>query len=228
MAYSPLERPSVFPPVIKNVMIITGLAFFAQQTPGLGSLLFEWGSLWPVGDPGVVRTPQGIRSLAPFYPWQVVSYAFLHGDFGHILFNIFAFWMFGVPLENTWGSKRFALYYFVSVVGAALTQLAVMYLTEDFSPVVGASGGVFGILLAFGMMYPEQRIYLYFAIPVKAKYFVIGYGVLELILGVSSTNSNVAHFAHLGGLFAGLALILYWRSQANARQRATGGWRRDL
>ncbi len=124
---------------------------------------------------------------------------------------MFALWMFGVQIENTWGSKRFAIFYFACVIGAALIQMMVMWGVPI--PTLGASGGVFGILLAFGMLFPEQPIYLYFLFPIKAKWFVIGFGALELWAAVTGTQAGVANFAHLGGMLFGFLLIMYWRGK---------------
>lgn len=206
-AYQPPTSFAVFPPVIKNLLILNALVFLAQIVPQTNQMLIYWFGLWPLGS-----APMGAGS---FWPWQVVSYAFLHGDMMHILFNMFALWMFGVQLENTWGTRRFAIFYFVCVIGAGLIQLTVATIEPGFYPTIGASGGVFGILLAFGMTFPEQPIYLYFLFPIKAKWFVIGYGVLELIGGVQSVGggSSIAHFAHLGGMLFGFLLIQYWRGK---------------
>jgi membrane associated rhomboid family serine protease len=168
-----------------------------------------------------------------FRIYQLVTYMFMHGNFGHLFFNMFALWMFGNTLENIWGSKRFLLFYMVCGIGAGLCQELVQYIqyatslaqyeTVNMSgriismdsylnmmTTVGASGAIYGLLLAFGMMFPDSRIYLYFLCPIKAKWFGIGYAVLELILGFQGVD-NVAHFAHLGGMLFGLLLILYWR-----------------
>jgi membrane associated rhomboid family serine protease len=132
---------------------------------------------------------------------------FLHGGFGHLFFNLFALWMFGQQIEHIWGTKRFVSYYLLSGVGAALIHMLV-----SGSPVLGASGGVFGILLAYGMMFPNRRILLLIPpVPIPAKFFVAGYGALELLNGLSAPYSGIAHFAHLGGMVAGFALIRYWR-----------------
>lgn len=204
--YRPPTQFSVFPPVIKNLLILNGLFFMAQLVPTTASLLTYWLALWPLDVP---RGP----GFPSFWPWQLVSYAFLHGGFGHLFFNMFALWMFGVQIENTWGSRRFAIFYFVCVIGAAVLQLIVATMDPRIYPTVGASGGVFGILLAFGMMFPEQPIYIYFLFPIKAKWFVIGYGLIELFAGVTGTQSGVAHFAHLGGMLFGFILIQYWRGR---------------
>ncbi|MEN1728303.1 MAG: rhomboid family intramembrane serine protease [Pseudomonadota bacterium] len=155
-----------------------------------------------------------------FQPWQLVSYGFLHGSFLHLFFNMFALYMFGLAIEQAWGTKRFLIYYFVCLVGAGLLQLVMTSVMGSPRPTIGASGAVFGILLAFGMMYPNQRILLIFPpIPMKAKWFVIVYGLLTLFFGVTGTMAGIAHFAHLGGMLFGFVLILYWGRQDFQRRR---------
>ena len=205
-SYRPPTAFAVFPPVIKNLLIINGLVYMAQLL--YNSFLIPLFALWPVGTPYV---------NVNFWPWQLVSYGFLHGSFMHVLFNMFGLWMFGVQIENTWGSKRFAIFYFVCVIGAGLVQLVVATLAAqsgEVYPTVGASGGVFGILLAFGMLFPNQVIMLLFPpIPMKAKYMVILFGGFALFAGVGGIGSNIAHFAHLGGMIFGFLLIMYWRGK---------------
>jgi membrane associated rhomboid family serine protease len=186
-----------------------------------------------------------------FRPYQLVTHMFMHGGFTHLLFNMFALWMFGRVLEGVWGPKRFFIYYFVTGLGAALLHTFVNFIefqsvaskmtpeavqmvmtqgTEIFNqgknfsdpiagklnlllniPTVGASGAVFGILLGFGMLFPNTQLMLLFPpIPIKAKYFVMGYGAIELYLGLTQSGSNIAHFAHLGGMLFGFFLIKYW------------------
>ena len=143
---------------------------------------------------------------AGFLPWQLVTYMFLHADFYHIFFNLFALWIFGQALEQLWGTKRFLIYYFLTGIGAGIIQL---FVSSGYT--IGASGAVFGILLGFGMMYPNRRIMLLFPpIPIKAKYFVGFYGALELFNGLTRVDSGIAHFAHLGGLLVGFILIKLW------------------
>lgn len=266
----------VLPTVVKNLLIINILVFLLQMvSPQLFGFNLEdlfglhyWGA-------------------ADFRPWQFVTYMFLHGNFGHIFFNMFALWMFGYMIENVWGPKRFLTYYFLTGFGAAALhyfiffieispflstindiinnpsaesilafaeshvfrvsqysgeiyyqfqnfqkavyaldgnptnreaiQESINFLTEykehylNAQNVIGASGAVFGILVAFGMMFPNLPIYLYFLIPIKAKWVVIGYGALELFYGFSGSASNIAHFAHLGGMIVGFFIILYWK-----------------
>ncbi len=193
--YSPNTQFSVFPPAVKHLLIINGIFFVGLSTPGVAQMLFEYGALWPIGS--------GL-----FQPWQLVSYMFLHGGFGHIFFNLFALWMFGQSIENYWGTKRFTVFYFLTGIGAAILH---MFIGGGGAPTIGASGAVYGILLAFGMMFPNREIMLLFPpIPIKAKYFVALFGVIELISGISRTDSGVAHFAHLGGMLVGFILIKYW------------------
>ncbi|MGH8181131.1 MAG: rhomboid family intramembrane serine protease [Steroidobacteraceae bacterium] len=168
-------------------------------------------ALWPLA------TPEAL-----FRPWQLVTYAFLHDPttVWHIFFNMFALYMFGPALEQYWGGRRFLGYYLMCVVAAGVTQLAVEYVFGNGEPTLGASGGIFGILLAFALLFPRTRILLYFAIPVPAWLFVGGYAVIELFFGVTGRQASVAHFAHLGGMLGGALMMLYWRLRADR-----GGWR---
>ena len=172
--------------------------------------------------------PSGVNVLPgdpyQFHVWQLVTYMFLHGSLGHIFFNLFALWMFGTAIENTIGTRRFVQYYFLTGIGAGIIQLLVNINVDPvimrgalyFIPTVGASGAVFGILLAFGMMFPNREIFFIFIpFPIKAKYFVIFYGAFELFMGVSSLETGIAHFAHLGGMIVGFILIRYWRLPTN-------------
>ena len=271
--YSPTGF-SLLPPVVKNLLIINGLFFLATVTLenrfqiDLAKImgLYYFGS-------------------ELFQPYQFITYMFLHADFQHILYNMFALWMFGYLLENVWGSKRFLTFYVLTGIGAAITQTVVghfhyssidsalftyiqapnidaflgfiksnirnidqNYLNELNSfvsqwsadpqnsehlnqsivylqdlarlnmnvPTIGASGAVYGILLAFGMMFPNMLVYVWFLFPVKAKWIVIAYGAIELFSGFSNNpNDNVAHFAHLGGMVFGFFLIIYWRRKSH-------------
>ncbi len=193
--YSPNTQLSIFPPAVKHLLIINLLAFVALSTPVVSEYLFTYGALWPI-DSG------------RFGVWQLISYMFLHAGFGHIFFNLFALWMFGQAIENFWGTNRFVIYYFLTGIGAALLH---MLIGGGGAPTLGASGAVYGILLAFGMMFPNRPIMLLFPpIPIKAKYFVAIFGAIELISGLTRANSGVAHFAHLGGMLVGFILIKYW------------------
>ncbi|MFA6949593.1 MAG: rhomboid family intramembrane serine protease [Lentimicrobiaceae bacterium] len=273
--YSP-RGFSVLPPVVKNLLIINGLVFLAQ---------FMFLQVFKIDL--VDYLGMHYFGSAKFNPAQLVTYMFLHStsDFSHILFNMFALWMFGYMLENIWGSKRFLIYYMVTGIGAAIVHMIVMHigmmglqsevamimsdptpsaffsfvnehfplyqnsLSEFYNtwsmnpknpelinqasnylnelveirkdiPTVGASGAVFGILLAFGMLFPNTLIYIYFLFPIKTKWFVLIYGGLELFQGIrNSAGDNVAHFAHLGGMIFGFFLILYWNRKIHRSNR---------
>ena len=206
---------SRLPPVTKALLIANGIAFVLQLLlRAMGSDAMSLFELWPIGADAYGYDAQ------PFMPWQLVTYGFLHDpdNFFHLLFNMLALVMFGAPLEYTWGNKRYATYYFTCVVGAGLCQLAVGWWELQnggaVGPTVGASGGVFGLLLAYGMLFPNQRVMLLIPpIPMRARTLVIVYGVIELLLGVSGAQPGVAHFAHLGGMLFGWLLIRYWRGQ---------------
>jgi membrane associated rhomboid family serine protease len=154
-----------------------------------------------------------------FMPWQVVTYAFLHGSMLHLFFNMMGLWMFGAELEMIWGRKRFIQFYAASILTAAFCQLVLCAVINSPSPTVGASGGLFGLLLAFGMLFPDRTIMpLFPPIPMKAKVFVAIFGALELFLGVLSPQGGVAHFAHLGGMLGGYVMLRYWRGQPPFRR----------
>ncbi len=198
------------PPVTQALLIGNVAVFLLQQL--LGDDTFAPFMLWPLSDFDAFSPGQN------FQIWQLLTYGFLHGGFSHLLFNMLALYMFGGPLEQTWGNKRFLTYYLVCVAGAGLCQLLVGWWMVsnggDPYPTLGASGGVFGLLLAFGMLFPNQRVMLLFPpIPMKARTFVIVFGALELIMGFTGWQPGVAHFAHLGGMLFGWLLIRYWRGQ---------------
>jgi len=177
-----------------------------------GGQLVSTLALWPLGIP-----EEALSGMArpQFEPWQLVTYAFLHGGVMHLLLNMYALWLFGSRMENVWSSKAFTLYYFVCVFGAGLVQLFIATQSAEqggIYPTIGASGGVFGLLLAFGLTFPNERLMLLFPpIILQAKWFVLIYGAIELWAGVTGTQAGVAHFAHLGGMFFGFLLLLYWR-----------------
>jgi membrane associated rhomboid family serine protease len=200
------------PPVTRALLLANVAVYLLQQVAG--NLILVYFALWPLGPAQVVGIDHGVAVSAGFEPWQIITYGFLHGSIAHIAFNMLALWMFGGSIERLFGARPFALYYFVCVIGAAVTQLAVMhFFPSGFFPTLGASGGIFGLLLAFGMMYPHERVLVYFAIPMPAWLFVTGYGVLELFYGVTGRDEGVAHFAHLGGLAFGFLMIEYWRGK---------------
>jgi membrane associated rhomboid family serine protease len=191
--------PSALPPATRAIIAVNVVAFLLQQA--YGNSMVALFALWPLGSP-------------LFQPWQLVTYAFLHGSIAHIFFNMFALFMFGRALEYFWGSRRFTIFYLACVIAAAATQLLTASFAGSTEATLGASGGVFGLLLAFAMYFPRQRITLLFPpIPMPAWLFVTLYGVLELVLGVTNTQAGVAHFAHLGGMLGGALVILYWRAR---------------
>ena len=197
-----------------RALLIANLAVFAAQA-FLGPDLFASWELWPLHS-------DLLDGGLPFAPWQLLSYSFLHFEFWHLFANMFALYMFGPDVERLLGAARFRVFYLVCVVGAACAQLLVTAtIHPNPYPTLGASGGVFGLLLCYGMAYPQRRLMLIFPpIPMPAWLFVTLYGVLELFLGVFGTNQGVAHFAHLGGMAAGYVLIRYWRASAGRRPRA--------
>ena len=272
---------SILPPVVKNLLILNVLFFLAKMAGSrFGIDLDAWLGLH-------------YFTASDFYPWQIITYMFMHGDFGHLFFNMFALWMFGMSVENFWGSKRFLFYYLITGVGAGFVHYVVLsftlvpelalinqYLndpsvehliqiaqhhqfaispfhTEIYSDflafqqvfqeiqlypsnvdllnqasdflvhykdfylnahnIIGASGAVFGVLLAFGMLFPNAQIYIYFLLPIRAKWLVVIYGALELFYGVTNMQEGVAHFAHLGGMLFGIILILLWRRKDRSK-----------
>ena len=194
---------SSIPNVIFALLIANGVMFALQQLSQFDQLLYLNFGLWPLGS-----------SFPSFMPWQLLTYGFLHGDLMHIGFNMFMLWMFGRELEMVYGPRRFLTYYLTCVVGAGIVQLIVAALQGGIYPTVGASGGVFGLLLLFGMTFPNRMIMLMFPpIPMKAKYMVVVFGLLELYLGVSGRAPGIANFAHLGGMLFGFILIQRWKNE---------------
>jgi membrane associated rhomboid family serine protease len=180
-------------PVIKNLMIIMGAVFLVQM------LVRGWIELYF----GLVP----ILVWKKYFLWQLVTYMFLHGGFFHILFNLLAFWMFGGELENYWGSKKFLFYFLFCGIGAGICTVVVT--PYQFIPVIGASGAIYGILLAFGWLFPNRLIYVYFLFPIPAKYFVIIFGLIEFFSSIGGAGGGVSHLTHLGGLLFGLLYMIY-------------------
>ena len=245
-------RPQSFtflPPVVKNLLIINGIMFLAKYATE-----FQFN----IDLDRVLGLHYWDSPL--FHPYQMVTYMFMHGNFTHIFFNMFALWMFGSVLERTLGPSKFLVYYMLTGIGAGLFNMLVNYIRirmlGDIPPeivqevrthglellnighnwrderlvtlyilyntsTVGASGSLYGLLLAFGMMFPNSLIYVYFAIPMRAKYFVIVFGLIELFSGFANVaGDNIAHFAHLGGMIFGFILIKYWQyTNKNRRHR---------
>ena len=188
-------------PPVTQALIFANIAVYLLG--GLNVLALDDFALWP---------PGGFESR--FAPWQLVTYAFLHGGLAHIFFNMLGLYMFGAEVERLFGSRFYAAYYFGCVVSAALTHLVVTsWMGGPAIPTVGASGGVYGLLLAFGVYFPHRRVLLLFPpIPLPARVFVIVFAVVELVFGVTGTAAGVAHFAHLGGMIGGWLMIQYRRS----------------
>ena len=219
------------PTVTKNLLIINVLVFLASYVlKGYGVDLNNMFGLHFI-------------LASDFRIYQLFTYIFLHGGFEHLFFNMFAVWMFGRILEHVWGPKRFLFYYLVCGVGAGLCQELMQYIDYvvelapyarvdmgggfivsmgeylNYMNTVGASGAVYGILLAFGMLFPNEQMFIFpLPVPIKAKYFVVGYAVIELVLGLTNQGGNIAHFAHLGGMLFGFLLSMYWRKKRNNEQ----------
>jgi len=212
----------LFPPVIKNLLIINGAIFLLMAMMqnivfnGVPAeqVIIHWFALMPLG--------------YGFQVWQLITYQFLHGGFSHILFNMFALWMFGAEIENTWGSKKFLIYYLACGIGAGLLHLFLSpVLTGALAPTIGASGAIYGVMIAFAMFFPDRLIFLYFFIPVKAKYFIAFMVVFEF-LAVDSVGSGVAHLAHLGGALVGFLFILFDKDSTVRFKEIFGNARRGL
>lgn len=206
------------PPVVKNLIILNVMMFLITLLTG--NFMYEKFSLFYFQSP-------------LFKPYQIITHMFMHRGFFHILFNMYTLFIFGSVLENVWGGKKFLLYYLVTGVGAAIIHSLVMYMEASSlthameagnflaqekmfalmrTPTVGASGAIYGLLLAYGMLFPNSVMQLLFPpVALKAKYFVLIFGALELFLGLSNTGSDIAHFAHLGGMIFGYFLIIYWK-----------------
>ena len=180
-------------PVIKKLVIVMGAVFLLQMVVSGRINLYL----------GLVP----ILVWKKFFLWQLGTYIFLHGGISHILFNLLALWMFGGELESNWGSRKFLFYFFFCGIGAGICT--VVFSPHQFIPVIGASGAIYGILLAYGWLFPNRLIYIYFLFPIPAKYLVIIYGLLELYSSMEGTGGGIAHLTHLGGLFFGLIYMAY-------------------
>ncbi|MBR1550139.1 MAG: rhomboid family intramembrane serine protease [Bacteroidales bacterium] len=193
---------NLLPPAVKHLIIVNALcygAYYVLARQGIIDLNALLG-LWSVG-------------TGNFRIWQPLTYMFMHGGLTHLIMNMFMLWMFGNTIENYWGTKRFLVYYFVSGIGAGLLYM----LVPGFHLTVGASGAIYALLLAFGMMFPNEYVYLYFLMPIKAKWMIIGMVALELIEGIFFSYDGVAHLAHLGGMLIGFLLIMWWRKHPFSR-----------
>jgi membrane associated rhomboid family serine protease len=205
-----IRRYSLIPPVVR-ALLVANVGMFLLEIASGGQLIYPL-ALWPLQSPGSTLSMQAVPA---FEIYQLVSYSFLHGSVMHLLLNMYALWLFGSRMENVWGSRSFTFYYFVCVIGAGLVQLFIATQGAHeggIYPTIGASGGVFGLLLGFGMTFPNERLLLIFPpVALQAKWFVLIYGVIELWAGVTGTQAGVAHFAHLGGMLFGFLLLMYWR-----------------
>lgn len=198
---------SLFPPIIKNLLIINGVVFFLQiiieSTLEGRILLSKWFALNPINLHGIQDWPFN------FQIWQLVTYQFMHGDFSHIFFNMLILWMFGVSIEDVMGSKRFLIFYLLAGIAAGLVQLFVApFLGGSYAFVVGASGSIYGVMIAFILFFPDTLIFLYFLIPIKAKYLIVVLFVMEYSM-IKSANDNIAHLAHLGGAIFAFLYIMF-------------------
>lgn len=191
------------PPVTTALVVATVAVFLAQMAAP--ALLGPF-ALWPLAASSMTGGQVG------FQPWQLVTYAFLHGGLVHLALNMYALYLFGSALEQVVGPRRYIAFYVVSVLAAGITQLVVTAVSGSLYPTVGASGGVFGILLAYAVYFPRNQLSLFFLpVGIPARVFVVLYAALELYLGVTGTQEGVAHFAHLGGLVGGALMLAYWR-----------------
>ena len=205
-----VKRNSLFSSIVQVLLIANG-GMYLLELYAANQLIYSL-ALWPLA---LTSSPVFGQTIPHFQVWQLVTYAFLHGGTMHLLLNMYALWLFGSRMESVWGPRTFAFYYFFCVIGAGLIQLFVATLGAEqggIYPTLGASGGVFGLLLAFGLTFPNERLMLIFPpVVLKAKWFVLLYGGIELIAGVTGTAAGVAHFAHLGGMLFGFVLLQYWR-----------------
>lgn len=198
---------SLVPRVVKSLLIANGIMFILELS--FGRQLIAGLALWPLN----LSAGPNLELMQPhFQLFQLLTYGFLHGSVMHLLLNMYALWLFGSRMEGVWGSGTFAIYYFVCVLGAGLVQLLVSTVSGEHYPTIGASGGVFGLLLAFGMTFPNEVLMLIFPpVALPAKWFVTIFATIELWAGVTGSEAGVAHFAHLGGMLFGYLLISHWR-----------------
>lgn len=200
-------RPDAFPPIVKNLIIINVLVFIAQNVFDQQYAVTAWLALWPIDSEF-------------FRPYQLATHMFTHGGFMHILFNMFALWMFGRVLENVWGPKRFLLFYLLSGIGAAAAHIGMqLFFGEGGGPAVGASGAIMGIFAAFAYLFPNTELFILFIpFPIKAKWAVIGLAAIDLFGGFARfSGDSIAHFAHLGGAITGFIIVLIWNKTDKRR-----------
>lgn len=192
---------SLLPPAVKHLLIINALVFAADY-------VLQKQGIYLANILALFSLQSG-----NFQVWQPLSYMFMHANLTHIFFNMFNLWMFGAAMENFWGTKRFLFYYLVCGIGAGLLYM----LLPGIHVTVGASAAVYGLLLAFGMTFPNEYIYLYFLMPIKTKWFITGMIAIELLQGIFYSYDGIAHFAHLGGMLIGFLLIMWWRKHPFSR-----------
>jgi len=223
--YTPSFR--ILTPVIKNLLIINGLVFLFSISDFTAQLIFRYLPLYYFQWPNFVEPPPGSIGMGYFYPWQLLSYMFVHGNFTHLFFNMFSMWMFGSVLENLWGSRRFLWFYILCGLGAALIHqvyhMMVFQLSSDLltqievarTPAVGASGAVYGLLLSYGLLFPNTDLFIMFLpFPIKAKYAIMSLLAIDLFMAFAGFSwDNVAHFAHLGGALTGFLILMVWRKK---------------
>lgn len=210
--------PSQIPPVIRALLIANVAIYLLQQLAG--DFLTLNFALWPFGEK-TGTAPDGSVVTVGFQLWQLLSYGFLHSGLTHLAMNMLGLYMLGGQIEQVLGSRHFLIYYLACIVGAALAQLLVVeFFLGGFYPTVGASGGVFGVLLAFALLFPRERLILFpIPIPIPAWLFVTLYAAAELYFGVTGTLAGIAHFAHLGGMVVGFVLLQYWRGKLPLKPR---------
>lgn len=209
---------SVFPPVLK-ILLIVNITIFVFQN-------FIFPAFW-IGDVNLLAWFREYFFLWPvasgfFYPWQIFTYMFIHGGFMHLLLNMFILWMFGMELENIWGSKKFLLYYLMCGIGAGMANQFIAPFFTSVGPTVGASGAIYGILAAFAYLFPNRLIYIYFLLPIKAKYVIMFYMALDLMNIISRADTNIAHVAHLGGAVIGLIYLIMTNAKKKMLFREAG------
>jgi membrane associated rhomboid family serine protease len=204
------------PPATQALLWALGIAYLLQQLAP--DFAFVNLTLWPLGEH---LDPSGMYRFPPFRPWQLLTYGFLHGNLPHLFFNALALFQYGPAIEQAWGSRRFASYFLLSVIGSGVLQLLVVLLRpgEPAYPVLGASGGMYAVLLAYGVLFPHHRMMMLIPpIPMSARTMVIVFGAASLLFGLTGTVGGVAHFVHLGGLLVGWLLIRFWLGPKGPRR----------
>ncbi len=222
---------SFFPPVIKNLLIINGAVFIVtmlgeniRMASGftLADIITKYFALLPIG--GFTAATMGNIAITwHFYPWQLITYQFMHAGFFHIFFNMFILWMFGMEIENLWGSKKFLIFYLTTGVIGGLFQilLSPIFLGGLNAPTVGASGSIMGVMVAFAMLFPNRYIYIYFLIPVKVKYFIVFLVLIDIF--AANGGGNIAHFVHIGGALYGFLYMMFTNQGSVSFRNIFGG-----